>query len=194
MGALYRKVAEFFRWFFAEPGQLNRAIDEYERLQAIALADLIGRNERTILAALTERKAPVEVEGLVERLRHEAPICLKIAQAVHALRKQLDPAFDEPPPTDNSASATMAAAADTILSLQAKVSRLEGALEPFKVAADMADERMLGRYAEANLPDDTTVIGALNLTLGHLRGARAALTEPPSKYGLGSAGPENNEG
>lgn len=31
MGALYRKVAEFFRWFFAEPGQLNRAIDEYER-------------------------------------------------------------------------------------------------------------------------------------------------------------------
>ena len=56
-----------------------------------------------------------------------------------------------------------------------RTAMLVEALVPFSHAADLADGAMLGRYGKAELPDDTTALGALKLTLGDIRRARAAL-------------------
>ena len=53
---------------------------------------------------------------------------------------------------------------------------LREALRPFADAADIADGRILARYGDTDFPDATTVAVALNITLGHIRAARAALT------------------
>lgn len=69
-----------------------------------------------------------EVGDLVERLRKLAPMTLQVAVEVHALRKHVDPQFTEAEPVALDSQLAMLEAADTITSLQAKVSRLEGAL------------------------------------------------------------------
>ena len=64
-----------------------------------------------------------------------------------------------------------------------RTAMLVEALAPFSRAADLADGAMLGRYGKAELPDDTTVLGALKLTLGDIRRARDAVRVQESHGG-----------
>ena len=64
-----------------------------------------------------------------------------------------------------------------------RTAMLVEALAPFSHAADLADGAMLGRYGKAELPDDTTVLGALKLTLGDIRRARDAVRVQESHGG-----------
>jgi len=59
----------------------------------------------------------------------------------------------------------------------ARIRELEATLRPFAEAADIADGRILARYGDTDFPDDTTVAVALNITLGHIRAARAAIAK-----------------
>lgn len=112
------------------------------------LLRFMDKNAPAILAALSTDRAPADVEGLVEKLREGANLGQIPASNLGDFG-----IFDE--------------AADTILSLQAEVSRLAAALR------DIA--------CDPRAPSTVKDI------------ARAVLTEPTSKYGHGSAGTESAE-
>lgn len=106
-----------------------------------------------------------------------------VTQAVNLelAQKLIDsPKHRIPPTMANAAIAEISALRATTADLQAEIAMLREALMPFSDAANMADDRMFQRYLKADLPDNTTVLGALNLTLGHIRAARTALTKHPT--------------
>lgn len=64
---------------------------------------------------------------LVERLWTEAVLCLRIAQQIVALRRQLDPSFSEPDPTVNSGQVAMLEAALAIPRLSRELAEVRKA-------------------------------------------------------------------